>query len=150
MSAVADRYPELQELGVEVIAMSVDSKFIHKIWNDNELSKMVDGGVPFKMGSDAGGEVGKLYGVYNEDAHVDIRGRFIIDPDGVLHAMEVLEPPVGRNIDEGIRQIKGFQYVREHKGTEVMPAGWLPGKKTLKPGIDLVGNVWKHWTVKDR
>jgi len=44
--------------------------FTHKIWNDNELSKMVDGGVPFPMLSDAGGEIGKLYGVFDEASKV--------------------------------------------------------------------------------
>jgi len=35
--------------------------------------------------------------------------------------------------------------VRATKGAEAYPAGWTPGKKTLKPGPDLVGNVWKEW-----
>ena len=64
--------------------MSVDSVFVHKMWNDNELSKMVKGGVPFPMLSDGGGKVGTAYGVYDEDAGVENRGRFIIDPDGVI------------------------------------------------------------------
>ncbi len=85
--------------------MSIDSMFVHKMWDDHELSKMVDGGVPFPMLSDAGGKVGKLFGVYNEGAGVENRGRFIIDPDGVIQAMEVLTPPVGRRIAESIRQI---------------------------------------------
>jgi alkyl hydroperoxide reductase subunit AhpC len=46
--------------------MSIDSMFVHKMWDDHELSKMVDGGVPFPMLSDAGGKVGKLFGVFNE------------------------------------------------------------------------------------
>ena len=50
--------------------------FTHKIWNDNELSKMVEGGVPFPMLSDAGGAIGKLYGVYDDVANVENRGRF--------------------------------------------------------------------------
>ena len=40
------------------------------------------------MLSDAGGRVGSVYGVYDEEAGVDIRGRFLIDPDGVIQAME--------------------------------------------------------------
>ena len=123
--------------------MSVDSVFSHKIWQEEELSKMIEGGVPFPMLSDAGGRVGKIYGVYDEDAGVNVRGRFIMDPDGVIVAMEVLTPPVGRNVEETIRQLQAFQHVRETG--EVMPSGWLPGKPTLKPGPDLAGKVWKVW-----
>ena len=149
MSAVADRFPEFQELGVEVISMSVDSQFVHKVWNDVELSKMVEGGVPFAMASDGGGAIGRAYGVYDEVAGVDVRGRFLIDPDGVIQGMEVLTPPVGRNVDETLRQIQAFQHVRNTKGGEVTPSGWKPGGKVLKPGIGLVGNVWKEWNPKD-
>jgi peroxiredoxin (alkyl hydroperoxide reductase subunit C) len=123
--------------------MSVDSVFSHKIWQEEELSKMIEGGVPYPMLSDAGGKVGKLYGVYDEDAGVNIRGRFIIDPDGIILAMEVLTPPVGRNVAELIRQVQAYQHVRETG--EVMPSGWQPGKSTLKPGPDLAGKVWKVW-----
>jgi len=143
LTAVAATYPEIKKLDVEVLSMSVDSVFVHKIWQEEELSKMVDGGVPYPMLSDAGGKVGKLYGVYNDDAGVNIRGRFLIDPDGVIQAMEILTPPVGRNVAELIRQIQAYQHVRETG--EVMPSGWQPGKPTLKPGPDLAGKVWKVW-----
>lgn len=126
-----------------MFSVSTDSRFTHKIWQEEELSKMVEGGVPFPMLSDAGGRIGTLYGVYDEEAGVDIRGRFLIDPDGVIQAMEVVTPPVGRNIAELIRQIKAFQHVRSTG--EVMPSGWQPGKPTLKPSPDLVGKVWKVW-----
>ena len=126
--------------------MSVDSAFVHKMWDENELAHMVDGGIPFPMVSDGGGNLGKVYGVYDADAGVDIRGRFLIDPDGVIQAMEVLAPPVGRNINETLRQIQAFQHVRQSGGTEACPAEWEPGKQTLKPGPELVGKVWKEWT----
>jgi len=125
--------------------MSADSRFTHKIWQEEELAKMVKGGVPFPMLTDAGGRIGKVYGVYDEDAGVDIRGRFLIDPDGVIQAMEVMTPPVGRNFAELVRQIQAFQLVRKSKGAEATPAGWVPGKPTLKPGPELVGKVWKVW-----
>ena len=76
---------------------------------------MVPGGVPYPMLSDSGGRIGRVYGVYDEESGVDIRGRFLIDPDGVIQAMEILTPPVGRSVVE------------------------------FKPGPDLVGNVWKVW-----
>jgi peroxiredoxin (alkyl hydroperoxide reductase subunit C) len=132
---------------VEVFSMSVDSVFVHKMWNDHELSKMVNGGVPFPMLSDGGGKVGAAYGVYDEDAGVENRGRFLIDPNGIIVGNEVLTPPVGRNVAEPIRQIQAFQYVQASKGTEATPSGWKPGKMTLKPGPDLVGRVWEVWKV---
>jgi peroxiredoxin (alkyl hydroperoxide reductase subunit C) len=135
----------MQKLGVEVLSVSVDSVFVHKIWDEEELSKMVEGGIPFPMVSDGGGKLGQLYGVYDDAAGVNIRGKFLIDPDGVIQAMEVLSPPVGRSVNETIRQIQAYQLVRETGGKEVCPAEWAPGKPTLKPGPDLVGKVWKEW-----
>jgi peroxiredoxin (alkyl hydroperoxide reductase subunit C) len=143
LAAVAALYEEFQALGVEVLSLSTDSRFIHQMWQEHELSKMVDGGVPFPMLSDGGGKIGTVYGVYDEAAGVDIRGRFIIDPDFVIRAMEVLTPEVGRNPAELIRQIKAFQHVTETG--EVTPSGWQPGETTLTPGPDLVGKVWKVW-----
>ena len=125
--------------------MSIDSVFVHKMWDDHELSKMVDGGIPFPMLSDAGGKVGQVYGVYDEDAGVETRGRFLVDPDGVVQGYEVLTPPVGRNVLESFRQVQAFQLVRESKGKEATPSGWKPGKMTLKPGPDLVGKVREVW-----
>jgi peroxiredoxin (alkyl hydroperoxide reductase subunit C) len=122
--------------------------FVHKMWVDHELSKMVEGGVPFPMMSDGGGKVGSVYGVYDEGGGVDVRGRFLIDPDGVVQGFEVLTPPVGRNVGETLRQIQAFQLVRESKGTQAAPSGWKPGKPVLQPGEDLVGNVWKEWKVE--
>jgi alkyl hydroperoxide reductase subunit AhpC len=136
----------LEELGVEVLSVSTDSRFTHKIWNEVELSKMVEGGIPFPMLSDQGGRIGTVYGVYEEAAGVNIRGRFIIDPDGIIQAMEVLTPSVGRHVGETIRQVKAFQHVRATG--EATPSGWEPGKPTLKPGPDLVGKVWKVWKTE--
>jgi len=115
------------------------------MWNDYELAKMVPGGVPFPMLSDGGGKLGMAYGVYDEEAGVENRGRFIIDPDGVIQAYEVLTPPVGRLVAENLRQIQAFQHVRATEGAEATPSGWKPGKITHKPGPDLVGKVWEVW-----
>jgi alkyl hydroperoxide reductase subunit AhpC len=119
------------------------------MWNDHELSKMIKRDIPFPMLSDQDGGIGRQYGIYDEGTGVETRGRFIIDPDGIIQGFEVLTPPVGRNISESIRQVKAFQLVRASQGTEATPSGWRPGKKTLKPSPDLVGNVWKVWDVSE-
>jgi peroxiredoxin (alkyl hydroperoxide reductase subunit C) len=136
-------YDTLAALDVEVMSVSTDSVFSHKVWNETELSKMVDGGVPFPMLSDQGGKIGTLYGVYDEEGGVNIRGRFLIDPDGVIQAAEILSPPVGRNPAELLRQIKAFQHHR--KTGEVMPSGWTEGGQTLKPTPAMAGKVWEVW-----
>lgn len=140
-------YPALQNIDVEVLSISVDSVFSHKIWNETELSKMVDGGIPYPMLSDRTGKIGQLYDVYDEENGVDIRGRFIIDPDGIIQAAETLTPPVGRNPKELFRQVQAYQHTR--KTGEVMPSGWNKGDITLKPAADLAGNVWKVWKPKN-
>jgi alkyl hydroperoxide reductase subunit AhpC len=136
----------LQKLNVEVLSVSVDSVFTHKIWNETELSKMVEGGIPYPMLSDQNGSIGSLYGVYDEKSGVNIRGRFLIDADGIIQAAEILSPPVGRNPKELLRQIKAYQH--HQKTGEVMPSGWEEGDKTLKPSTALAGNVWKEWQPK--
>ena len=136
-------YDKLQALGVEVLSVSTDSVHSHKIWNETELSKMIGNDVPFPMVSDQNGAIGKLYDVYDEAEGVNVRGRFLIDPEGIIQAAEILTPPVGRNPAELVRQIKAYQH--HQKTGEVMPSGWTEGKKTLKPTPELTGNVWKEW-----
>ena len=48
---------------------------------------------------------------------------------------------------ETFRQVQAFQLIRATKGGEATPSGWRPGKKTLKPGIELVGKVWQEWNT---
>jgi alkyl hydroperoxide reductase subunit AhpC len=95
------------------------------------------------MLSDPNGRIGQVYGVFDDEAGVDIRGRFIIDPDGVIVASETLTPPVGRNPAELVRQIQAFQHVRTTG--KVCPSGWQPGQSTLKPGPELAGKVYQVW-----
>lgn len=128
-----------------MLAISVDSVELHQRWNAEELSRMVEGGVPFPMLSDPGGRIGELYGVYARVAQVDIRGRFLIDPDGLIQSMEVLAPPVGRNVAEIIRQIQAFQHVRRTQEVEHTPEGWVPGQPALRHDPADAGQVWKVW-----
>lgn len=119
------------------------------MWNDQELSKVIGRDIPYPMVADQGGKMGKDYGVYDEESCISTRGRFIIDPDGIVQSIEIIVPPVGRNIDEILRQLKALQLVRETGGKEVTPTGWQPGKTTLKPGEDLVGKVWEKWSIEE-
>ncbi|MGC9468520.1 MAG: thioredoxin-dependent peroxiredoxin [Anaerolineae bacterium] len=142
--SVAERYDEFRDLGVTVLGISVDSPHVHKAWQEHELSKMVDGGLPYPMLSDRAGRVGEKYLVYDVDTGSDLRGFFIIDPMGVLQVAQVLNESMGRDVDEMLRLIQGAQYVYARKD-EALPACWHPGDQTLKPGEAMVGKVWTTW-----
>ncbi len=134
---LANNYPRLQELGVEVISVSCDTAFVHKAWhNDSETIRKIQ----FPMLADPKGEIARAYGTYIEEEGMSLRGTFIIDPDGVLVAYELHANNIGRSTTELIRKIQAAQFVRAH-GDEVCPVNWSPGKETLKPGLDLVGKI---------
>jgi len=145
LAAVAAKHEEIKKRGAEVLAVSTDTVFSHQIFCKVE-PLMKD--VKFLLASDPTGEVSRKYGVYMEDAGIARRGRFIINPDGVIVAEEVLNPPVGRNVNELLRQLDAWKYVYEHPD-EACPANWRPGKKTLKPGPDIAGKVGEVVTIDD-
>ena len=108
--------------------MSIDSMYVHKMWDDNELSKMVHGGVPFPMLSDAGGRVGQVFGIYDEDAGVETRGRFIIDPEGIVQGYEVLTPPCRAQCQRNDPPGPGFSTGTQHQGKGGHPFGLEAGE----------------------
>lgn len=110
--------------------MSVDGIDSHKEWQEKELTRMVRGGVLFPMLSDPGGALGRLYGVYNKDSGTNRRGHFLIDPDGIIQAQEILPDPVGRNVKEILRQLRALQHYRNTG--KYIPCGWYPGRPTLE------------------
>lgn len=137
LEELADRYEEIKSLGAEVLSVSTDTEFVHKAWHDNSPAiKKVN----YPMLADPTGKISKLFGTYIREEGLSLRGTFIIDPDGILKTIEIHDNSIGRSADELIRKIQAAKFTREHGG-EVCPAGWKPGKQTLKPGLDLVGKI---------
>ena len=134
---LADNYAKFKELDTEVMVASTDTHFSHKAWHDSsETVKKIT----FPMLADPTGTLSRNYGVMIEEEGLALRGTFIIDPDGVLKALEVNDNSIGRSSEELLRKLQAAQFVREHGG-EVCPMNWKPGAKTPKPGIDLVGKI---------
>ncbi len=134
---LADHYEEFKKLGVEILAVSTDTAFVHKAWHDQSPTI---GKIKFPMVADPTGKVCRIYGTYIYEEGLSLRGTFIIDPDGVIKAYEVNNNSIGRSSSELLRKIQAAQFVRKNGG-EVCPANWQPGKKTLKPSLDLVGKI---------
>lgn len=142
MAAMAVKYPALQELGAEVLAVSTDTLDSHEAFQKECLSHMVPGGARFPMVSDSEGKIGAMYGVYDSEAKRELRSHFIIDANGVIQSLEVLAAPLGRNMAEILRQLRAL---REHQATgHWMPCGWEPGKPTLST-TDESGNPSRPW-----
>jgi peroxiredoxin (alkyl hydroperoxide reductase subunit C) len=137
LSEAQQKYNEFKKHGAEVISFSTDTKYVHKAWHDNSP---VIKSITYPMGADPTGDICRAFGTYIEADGLSLRGSFIIDPDGVLKAMDIHDNSIGRSSDEIIRKLQASIYVREHKG-EVCPASWKPGSKTLKEGIELVGKI---------
>ncbi len=139
--------PLLKELGVEVLAVSTDTKFSHKRFVETEpLLK----DLTLTIAADPTGEITRKFGVMIEGAGLALRGRFLINPDGQVVAQEVQAPPVGRSVKEFVRQIIAHQHA--HKTGVVCPANWKPGKKTLPVNTDvepMTGNVGAYVSLED-
>ena len=134
---LADTYEECKKLGVEIYSVSTDTHFSHKAWHDtSEAIKKVN----YTMLADPTGTITRNFDVMREDAGLADRGTFVIDPDGVIQAMEITAEGIGRDAGDLVRKVKAAQYVASHPG-EVCPAKWKEGEKTLKPSLDLVGKI---------
>lgn len=134
---MADKYAQLQGLGVEVYSVSTDTHFTHKAWHDaSETIKKIK----FPMLADPTGHLSRAFGVYIDEAGLAYRGSFVVNPEGLIKIAEYHDNGIGRNADELVRKIQAAQFVASHDG-EVCPAKWTPGAKTLKPGLDLVGKI---------
>jgi peroxiredoxin (alkyl hydroperoxide reductase subunit C) len=135
------------ELGCKVLAVSTDTKFSHKRFVETE--PLLEG-LKLTIAADPTGDITRKFGVMIEGAGLALRGRFLINPDGVIVAQEVQAPPVGRNVKEFIRQIRAHQHA--YKTGEVCPAGWQPGKKTLPVNTDIepmTGRVGDYITLDE-
>ena len=137
LADLADYYDELTRLGAEVISVSTDTKYTHFAWQTTE--KLLEK-VRYPMGADPTGRVSRLFGVYDENTGLSLRGTFIINPDGVLVGSEINFYNVGRNAEELVRKMKANAYLMSHPD-EACPARWKEGEKTLKPSEEIIGKV---------
>ncbi len=134
---LADNHAEFEKLGVQIFSVSTDTHFSHKAWHDTSDAI---GKIQYAMIGDPTGAITRNFEVMREDQGLADRGTFIIDPKGVIQAVEITAEGIGRDAKELLRKVKAAQYVAAHPG-EVCPAKWSEGAKTLKPSLDLVGKI---------
>lgn len=131
--ALDHRMDKFRELGVEVVAVSIDSQFTHNAWRNTSVNDGGIGAVSYTMAADINHDICRAYDVESAGG-VAFRGAFIIDPQGNVRAQLVNDLPLGRNIDELIRLIEALQFTDQHG--EVCPAGWKKGDKGMNASPD--------------
>ncbi len=127
--ALDHRVEAFKALNVEVIAVSIDSKFTHNAWRNTSVDNGGIGPVKYTMAADLSHDIARAYDVETAGGGPAFRGAFIIDTKGVVRSQTVNDLPLGRNIDELIRLVEALQYHEEHG--EVCPAGWKKGDKGM-------------------
>lgn len=101
-----DNISQYENLDAEVLAISVDSPFVQKLWAEQQ-------GFNFSLLSDFNKEVSPLYGAFYDvflPGKLDMKGvakrsAFVIDKQGVIRYAEVLEDPGEMPNFEAITQI---------------------------------------------
>ena len=123
--------------GVEVYSVSTDTHFSHKAWHDTS-DKI--GTIEYFMVGDQTGNITNNFNVMREGQGLADRATFLIDPEGVIQAIEITAEGIGRDAEDLLLKVKAAQYVAANPG-EVCPAKWKEGEETLAPSLDLVGKI---------
>jgi alkyl hydroperoxide reductase subunit AhpC len=131
--AFSDRNADFAKLGVQVLGVSVDSKFSHLAWRNTPRSNGGLGDITYPLVADLKKDIARSYDVLLSDG-VALRGLFLIDREGSVRHQVVNDLPLGRSVDEALRMVKALQYSEKHG--EVCPANWQEGARTIKPTVN--------------
>ncbi len=129
----AQRADRFNELGVQLIGLSVDSVFSHIAWT-RSLEQQHDVKIPFPVIADLDQKVARAYGMIHHGASdmATVRAVFVIDPKKTIRALVYYPMQCGRSIDEILRIVEALQTVDKNANTAT-PEGWKKGDKVIMP-----------------
>jgi mycoredoxin-dependent peroxiredoxin len=95
LCALRDELPKFVNDDVQLLAVSCDSPFSLRVFAEQE-------GLEYPLLSDfwPHGEVGRAYGVFDEEKGCSVRGTFIIDKEGTVRWTVVNALPDARDLNE--------------------------------------------------
>ena len=126
--AFSDRVADFEKRNCQVVGVSVDSAYSHLAWIETPRAKGGLGGLKYPLVADLTKKISADYGVLLEGG-ISLRGLFIIDQKGIVHAITIHNLPLGRSVDEALRVLDALQHFEKHG--EVCPANWKPGEATI-------------------
>ncbi len=138
LADIQRRLDEYRALGAEILGASTDTVYTHKGWVDHEELLR---GLTYPLAADHTGALARELGIYDGSNGMAQRAAFIIDPDGILRAADIVADAIGRSAGELLRKLKALKFVRDNPG-KVCPASWDEGSPTLSPSIKIAGKVY--------
>jgi len=129
--AINNRIKEFQERNIEVLAISIDSEYVHNAWRNTRENDGGIGKISYILISDIKRNIIKNYQLEDENSGVSYRGSIIIDKNKKIRVQHIHDFPIGRNIDEYIRIFDAIEF--NEKYGDVCQAGWTKGKSGIKP-----------------
>lgn len=120
--AFQKRYDQFKELNTSLLGLSIDQVHSHLKWAE-WIEENLGEEIKFPIIADGAGRVANTLGLVHPGAGTaTVRAVFIVDPKSVIRAILFYPAELGRNMDEIVRMIKGFQK-SEEKGVAI-PANW--------------------------
>jgi len=129
--AFQKRYNEFKKLNTELIGLSVDQVFSHIKWEE-WIKDRLKIEIKFPIIADTGKVANILGLIHPNKGSSTVRAVFIVDPKGIIRAILYYPQELGRNMDEFLRMIKGFQ-VADKNGVAI-PANW-PNNELIKDRV---------------
>jgi len=144
--AFQKRYDEFKKLNTELIGLSIDQVFSHIKWVE-WIKEKLGVEIKFPVIADDTGKVAGMLGLIHPGKGTNtVRAVFIVDPKGIIRAILYYPQELGRNMDEILRMIKGFQ-LSDKEGVAI-PANWpnneLIGDKVIIPPASDVDTAEKR------
>ncbi|OAA31616.1 peroxiredoxin [Kosmotoga arenicorallina S304] len=144
--AFQKRYEEFKTLNTELIGLSIDQVFSHIKWIE-WIKDNLKVEIKFPVIADDTGKVASKLGLIHPGKGTNtVRAVFIVDPESTIRAMLYYPQELGRNMDEFLRMIKGFQ-IADREGVAV-PANWpnneLVGDEVIVPPASDVATAEKR------
>jgi len=129
--AFQKRYNEFKKLNTELIGLSVDQVFSHIKWEE-WIKDNLKIEIKFPIIADTGKVANTLGLIHPGKGSNTVRAVFMVDPKGIIRAILYYPQELGRNMDEFLRMIKGFQISDKH-GVAI-PANW-PKNELVKDRV---------------
>ena len=129
--AFQKRFDEFKKLNCELIGLSVDQVFSHLKWEE-WIKEKLKVEIKFPIIADTGKVASTLGLIHPGKGTNTVRAVFFVDPKETIRAILYYPQELGRNMDEILRMVKGFQ-VSDKEGVAI-PANW-PNNEIIKDEV---------------